>query len=155
MMSLYSLSGSDLMDYLMKKWKWKLLSRVQLFATLWATQSMEFSRPEHWSGQPLPFPGDPGFLKEFPGGSDGKVSAYNAGDLGSNPGSGRSFGEGNGTPLQYSCLENPMDGGAWLSYSMWGRKELNMAERLHLTWFPRLQIERQLPQEACFGKNGC
>ena len=49
----------------------------------------------------------------FPGGSDGKVSAYNAGDLGSNPGSGRSPGEGNGNPLQYSCLENPMDGGAW------------------------------------------
>ena len=53
------------------------------------------------------------FVYDFPGGSDGKVSAYNAGDLGSNPGSGRSFGEGNGTPLQYSCLENPMDGGAW------------------------------------------
>jgi len=41
------------------------------------------------------------------------VSAYTAGDLGSNPGSGTSPGEGNGNPLQYSCLENPMDGGAW------------------------------------------
>ena len=50
---------------------------------------------------------------DFPGGSDGKASAYNAGDLGSIPGSGRSPGEGNGNPLQYSCLENPMDGGAW------------------------------------------
>ena len=49
----------------------------------------------------------------FPGGSGGKASAYNAGDLGSIPGSGRSPGEGNGNPLQYSCLENPMDGGAW------------------------------------------
>ena len=49
----------------------------------------------------------------FPGGSDGKVSAYNAGDLGSIPGSGRSPGEGNGHPLQYSWLENPMDRGAW------------------------------------------
>ena len=49
----------------------------------------------------------------FPGGSDLKASAYNAGDLGSIPGSGRSPGEGNGNPLQYSCLENPMDGGAW------------------------------------------
>ena len=47
----------------------------------------------------------------FPGGSDGKVSACTAGDLGSIPGSGRSSGEGNGTPLQYSCLENPMDRG--------------------------------------------
>ena len=52
-------------------------------------------------------------VKHFPGGSDGKVSAYNAGDLGLIPGLGRSSGEGNGNPLQYSCLENPMDGGAW------------------------------------------
>ena len=50
---------------------------------------------------------------DFPGGSDGKVSAYNAGDLGLTPGWGRSPGEGNGNPLQYSCLKNPMDGGAW------------------------------------------
>ena len=49
----------------------------------------------------------------FPGGSDGKVSAYNAGDLDSIPESGRSPGEGNGNSLQYSCLENPMDGEAW------------------------------------------
>ena len=50
---------------------------------------------------------------DFPGGSDGKASAYNAGDLGSIPGLGRSPGEGNGNPLQYSCLENPMDEEAW------------------------------------------
>ena len=49
----------------------------------------------------------------FPGGSDGKTSVYNAEDLGSIPGSGRSSGEGNGNPLQYYCLENPMDRGAW------------------------------------------
>ena len=49
----------------------------------------------------------------FPGGSDGKMSARNAGDLGSIPGLGRSPGEGNGNRLQYSCLENSMDGGAW------------------------------------------
>ena len=48
----------------------------------------------------------------FPGGSDGKASACNAGDPGSIPGSGRSPGEGNGNPLQHSCLENPMDRGA-------------------------------------------
>jgi len=46
-------------------------------------------------------------------GSDSKASAYNTGDLGSISGSGSSPGEGNGNPLQYSCLENPMDGGAW------------------------------------------
>ena len=49
----------------------------------------------------------------FPGGSEVKASAWNAGDLSSIPGSGRSPGEGKGNPLQYSCLENPMDGGAW------------------------------------------
>ena len=49
----------------------------------------------------------------FPHGSDSKESAYNVGDQGSVPGSGRSPGEENGTPLQYSCLENSMDGGAW------------------------------------------
>ena len=50
---------------------------------------------------------------DFSGASDGKVSAYNAGDLDSIPGLGRSPGEGNGNPLQYSCLENPMDREAW------------------------------------------
>ena len=49
----------------------------------------------------------------FPGGSEVKASASNAGDLGSIPGLGRFPGEGNGNPLQYSCLENLMDGGAW------------------------------------------
>ena len=48
-----------------------------------------------------------------PGGSAGKESACNVGDLGSIPGLGRSPGGGNGNPLQYSCLENHMDGGAW------------------------------------------
>ena len=50
---------------------------------------------------------------DFPGGSDSKASVYNAGDPGSIPGSGRSAGEGNGDPLQYYCLENPMDRGTW------------------------------------------
>ena len=49
---------------------------------------------------------------DFPGGSDGKASAYNEGDPDSIPGLGKSSGEGNGNPLQYSCPENPMDGGA-------------------------------------------
>ena len=51
--------------------------------------------------------------ESFPGGSEVKASVCNAGDLGSIPGSERSPGEGNGNPLQYSCLENPMDTGAW------------------------------------------
>ena len=65
---------------------------------------------------------------DFPGGSDGKESVYNAGDPGSIPGSGSSLGEGKGNPLQYSCLENPMDGGAWCP---WGHKESDTTERLH------------------------
>ena len=50
---------------------------------------------------------------DFPGGLDGKASAYDAGDPGSIHGLGRAPGEGNVSPLQNSCLENPMDGGAW------------------------------------------
>ena len=53
------------------------------------------------------------FNLDFPGGSDGKASVYNVGDLGSIPGSGRSPGEGNGNPLQYYCLENPMEKEVW------------------------------------------
>ena len=49
----------------------------------------------------------------FPGGSESKASTCSMGDLDSIPGSGRSPGEGNGNPLWYSCLENPMDGEAW------------------------------------------
>ena len=49
----------------------------------------------------------------YPGGSEVKASAWNAGDLGWIPGWGRCHGERNGNPLQYSCLENPMEGGAW------------------------------------------
>ena len=52
-------------------------------------------------------------IRLFPGGSDGKASACNVGDLSSIPGLGRSPGERNGNLLQYSCLENPMDRGAW------------------------------------------
>ena len=52
-------------------------------------------------------------VNDFPGGSESKESAFSDGDPGSNPGSGKSPGEGNSNPLQYSCLENSMDRGAW------------------------------------------
>ena len=61
----------------------------------------------------------------FPCSSVGKESACNAGNLGLTPGSGRSLGEGNGNPLQYSCLENPMDRGAWQSAVREVAKELD------------------------------
>ena len=64
----------------------------------------------------------------FPGGSDGKESACNVGDLGLIPGLGRSLGEGNGNPLQYSCLENPYEQKNLVGYSPWGHKELDMTE---------------------------
>ena len=65
------------------------------------------------------------YIQDFPGGSDGKASAYNVGDLGSIPGSGRFPGEGNGNPLLYSCLENPMDGGAWCPWVTKSRTRLS------------------------------
>ena len=68
----------------------------------------------------------------FPGGLDGKQSAYNAGDLGLIPGWGRSPGEGNGYLLQYSCLENPIDRETWVGYSPWGRKGSGTTEQLTL-----------------------
>ena len=68
--------------------------------------------------------------KGFPGGSDGKESACNAGGLGSIPGSGRSPGGGHGNPLQYSCLENPMHRGAWRATQSMGSQESDTIERL-------------------------
>ena len=67
-------------------------------------------------------------FRDFPGGSDGQESACNVGDLGSIPGSGRFPGGGHGNPLQYSCLENPMDQRSLVGYSPWGHKESDTTE---------------------------
>ena len=67
---------------------------------------------------------------DFPGSSDGKASAYNAGELGSIPELGRSPGAGNGNPLQYSCLENPMDRGVWRA-TVHGVTESDTTEQLN------------------------
>ena len=72
-----------------------------------------------WRRERLPIPVSLG----FPGGSDGKESAYNVGDLGSIPGLGRSPGGGHGNPLHYSCLENPHGQRSLVGYSPWGGKE--------------------------------
>ena len=66
----------------------------------------------------------------FPGGSDDKESACNVGNLGSIPGLGKCPGGGHGNPPQYSCLENPHGQRSLVGYSPWGRKELDMIERL-------------------------
>ena len=74
------------------------------------------------------------YLVIFPYGSDGKEFATSAGDLGSIPGSGRSPGEGNGNPLQYSCMENPINRGRNLEgYRPWGHKQSDTAEQLTLS----------------------
>ena len=65
----------------------------------------------------------------FPCGSAGKESACNVGDVGLIPGWGRSPGEGNHHPLQYSCLENPYGQRSLAGYSPWGHKELDMTEQ--------------------------
>ena len=80
------------------------------------TEGLHFHFSLEWSsGFPcfLQFKSEYGNKKDFPDGSDGNASVYIAGDLGSIPGSGSSPGEGNDNPLQYSCLENPMNGGTW------------------------------------------
>ena len=71
------------------------------------------------------------FPEGFPDGSGGKESTYNVGDLGLMPGLGRSPGGEHGNPLQYSCLENPMDRGAWRATAH-GNAESDMTERLLL-----------------------
>ena len=70
-------------------------------------------------------------LVDFPGGSEGKASANNMGDLGSIPGLGRSFGEGNDNQLQYSCLEKSHGWRRLVGYCPWVRKESDTTEQLH------------------------
>ena len=77
-----------------------------------------------WRRDRLPIP----VFMGFPGGSDGKESACNAGELDSIPGLGRSSGEGHGNLLQYSCLENPHGQRCLVGYSAWGLKELDMTK---------------------------
>ena len=84
-------------------------------------------------------------LYDFPRGSAGKESACNVADPGSISGLGISPGEGNGNPLQYSCLENPMDRGAWRGYSSRGYKELDTNERLHFFTPSILSAEAEAP----------
>ena len=78
----------------------------------------------------------------FPGGSDGREYVCSAEDLGSVPGMGGSPGEGNGYPLQYSCLESAMDRGAWQAKNPWGHKQLDTAEQLILLLFLTYELKK-------------
>ena len=73
-------------------------------------------------------------VMDFSGGSDGKGSAYGVGDWGSFPGLGISPGEGNGNPLQYFCLENPMDGEACRLQSMGSQSRTQLSNFTSLQW---------------------
>ena len=96
----------------------------------------------------------------FPGGSEVKASACSAGDLGLIPGLGRSPGEGNDNPLQYSCLENPMDGGAWWAtvHGVSTRLTLHLKVKSNFTFtFPDFKkfiiyLEKEKGEEMCIHK---
>ena len=97
--------------------------------------SSRSSRPRNWTGV-------------FPGGSEVKASACNVGDLGSIPGLGRPPGEGNGNPLQYSCLENPIDGGAWWAIAHGVAKSWTWLSDLTFAFF--LLHCRQIPYQLSY-----
>ena len=81
---------------------------------------------------------------DFPDGSDSKASAYNVGDPGSISGSGRSPGEGDGNPLQCSCLENLMDGGAWWAAIRGVAKSQTRPSDFTSLWYTRQRVPREL-----------
>ena len=83
--------------------------------------------------------------KDFPGDSDGKASAYNVGDVGSIPGSGRSSGEGNGNPPPILLLGKSHGRRSLLGFILWGRKESDMTEKLHFTSYSSI-TEKQTTQ---------
>ena len=95
------------------QWIWKLIKVYHIKRMKEKNDYLNWCRKSIW--QHLTHSHEKNKNWGFPGGSDGKASACNAGDPGSIPGSGRSAGEGNDNPFQYSCLENPMDREAWLA----------------------------------------
>ena len=99
------------------------VTKSQTWLSDWTELNL-FSEPASFSSQTA---------LGFPGGLDGKEFAYNAGDSGSIPGSGRSPEEGNGSPLQYSCLEKPMDRGVWGTTVLGVAKNWTQLSSYHLS----------------------
>ena len=95
-------------------------SQVKKARYLTTTKNLSGSKTPTLSNMPHFFVSASVLKRDFSGGTDSKESACNAGDLGSIPGSGRFPGEGNGNPLQYSCLGNHMDRGAWWAVTVHG-----------------------------------
>ena len=89
----------------------------------------------------------------FPGGSDGKESACNAGDLGLIPTLGRSLGGKRGNPRQYSCLENSHGQKSLVSSSPRGRKESDTTDHLSTSTVSELYGERVMSQQNCYQKH--
>ena len=87
---------------------WKIIQSITVLILKYKCKILTISKIQYFCHSVLKY-----FKNSFPSGSEGKVSACSAGDLGLIPGLGSSPGEGNGNPLQYSCLENPMDREAW------------------------------------------
>ena len=114
--------------------RWRCLFK-SLFCFLWKSPSLKpFSLyPSQKAAGTLVHLSSALGRRGFPGGSGSKESACNAGDLGSVPGLGRSPGEGNGNPPQYSCLKNSMDRGAWQATVQWGYTELDMTKQHSLS----------------------
>jgi len=141
-------------------WKWKvkvkLLSLIRLLATSWtaayqAPLSMGFSRQEYWSGVPLPSPyykqREEQINRHYPGGSVGKASACNEGDLSSIPGSGRSPGEGNGKPFQTLAWKIP-----WTEEP--DRLQSIGSQRVRHDWTTSLSLSLSKENKLCaFQKN--
>ena len=98
--------------------------QLQEFTQTHLHQDADAIQPSHPLSSPSP---------TFPGGSDGKDSACNAGDPGLIPGSGRASGEGNGHPLQYSCPQNSLDRAAWQAKVHGITKESDTAEQLKIS----------------------
>ena len=123
-------------------WPWSFQARILEWVAI--SSSRGSSWPRDWTASLSLLHWQVDVLRKlvhpegFPVCSDSKESTWNAGDLGSIPGLGSSPGEGNGNPLQYSCLASLMDKGAWqgLTHSPWGHEELDTTEQLTHTVHP-------------------